>query len=52
MLLRDSESEPRVVPAIITTEHGKPLVAAAVRFLEHAAERCRIQKPIMSPEPE
>ena len=31
-----------VVPAIITAEHGKPFVAAAVRFLEHAAERRRI----------
>jgi hypothetical protein len=42
MLLRDRKSEPRVVPAIIAAQHGEPFVTAAVRFLEHAAERRRI----------
>jgi hypothetical protein len=47
IFLRNGESEPAPIPAVVPVQHGEQFIATAPCFLENAAERCRIQQAIL-----
>ncbi len=51
LLLRNRESEAGSLDFVLAAQHGKPFVAAARGFFEHATERCSIQQPAVFRKP-